>query len=41
MKETDFMKGIIFEENPFEQESPAVFQAFDLNGNEVILDEAE
>lgn len=38
---TEFMKGILFEENPFEDETPDEVVAYDLNGNEVTLDETE
>ena len=38
---TEFLKGILFEENPFEEETPDEVVAFDLNGNEVTFDEAE
>lgn len=41
LKETDFMKGITFEENPFESETPDSVQAYDLNGNEVSNHEEE
>ena len=35
LKETDFMKGISFEENPFEDETPDEIRMYDMNGNEV------
>lgn len=35
------MKGILLEEDPFEDETPDRVECFDLNGNEVILHEAE
>ena len=41
MKESEFLKGIIFEENPFESETPDEIKAYDLHGNEVSFDEAE
>jgi len=41
LNETDFMKGIVFEENPYEEETPVDVTYYDLNGNEVILDETE
>ena len=41
LKENEFLKGIIFEENPFEGETPDEIRAFDLEGNEVMCYEAE
>lgn len=41
LKETEFLKGIVFEENPFEDEQPDAVQFFDLQGNEVSHHEAE
>lgn len=41
LQETEFLKGILLEDNPFGDEAPAVCQAFDLHGNEVSLHEAE
>ena len=41
LKETDFLKGIILEENPYEDEQPETVAYYDLNGNEVTIDEAE
>ena len=32
---TDFIKGISFEENPFENETPDETIMYDVNGNEV------
>ena len=40
-KETEYLKGIIFEENPYEEEMPDEVTHFDLDGNEVILHEDE
>lgn len=40
-KETEFLKGIVFEENPFEKEPAAHIQVYDLDGNEVELNEAK
>lgn len=41
LKETDFLKGIILEENPYEDEQPENETYYDLSGNEVVLDEAQ
>lgn len=41
LKETEFLKGILFEENPFEEETPDEIRAYDLCGNEVSIYEAE
>lgn len=41
LKETDFLKGIIFEVNPYEEEIPTEVTYYDTNGNEVEVDETE
>ena len=41
MKETEFMKGITCEENPFEAETPDSVRTYDLDGNEVNNHEEE
>lgn len=41
LKETEFLKGIILEENPYEDEQPEIVTYYDLNGNEVTINEAE
>ena len=41
LKQTQFLDGIIFEENPFENETPDEITVYDLQGNEVTRDEAE
>ena len=41
LKNNEFLKGIIFEENPFENETPDEIRAYDLQGNEVRFNEAE
>lgn len=41
LQETEFLNGILLEDNPFADEVPASCQAFDLHGNEVSLDETE
>ena len=33
--DTDFMRSLIFEENPFENEEPAVTRIYDVDGNEL------
>lgn len=38
---TEFLKGIILEENPYEDEQPEAVTYYDLSGNEVSIDEAE
>ena len=38
---SDFLRGISFEENPFEDEVPDEIYAYDLHGNEVNFDETE
>ena len=38
---TEFLKGIIFEEDPYKNETPDEIRAFDLNGNEVTLNDAK
>lgn len=35
LQNTEFLKGILFEENPFEDEAPDTEEFFDLSGNEV------
>ena len=41
LKETEFTKGIIFEEDPFEDEIPDEILFYDLNGNGVEINETE
>ena len=41
MEETEFLKGISFEEDPLADEAPEEIRYYDLIGNEVHLDEAE
>ena len=41
LKKTEFLKGILFEENPYEDETPDEIRAYDLHGNEVSIHEAE
>jgi len=41
LKNTEFLKGISFEEDPYEDETPSEIQCFDLDGNEVICNEAK
>lgn len=41
MKNSAFLDNIIFEENPFENETPDEIRCFDLSGNEVSNHEAE
>lgn len=41
MEESEFLKGISFEEDPFTNEAPEEIRYYDLAGNEVGSDEAE
>lgn len=41
LKESDFLRGIVFEDNPYEEETPAEVTYYDTNGNEVEVDETE
>ena len=37
--DTDFMRSLIFEDNPFENEEPEIVRVFDVDGNEVEIHE--
>ena len=41
LKETEFLSGILFEDNPYEEEPPVEVTYYDTNGNEVKVDETE
>ena len=40
-QENSFLDSILFEENPFENETPDEIRCFDLDGNEVSLNETK
>lgn len=41
LKNNEFLSGILFEENPLENETPDEIRVYDLHGKEVMLNEAE
>ena len=40
-RENNLLDSILFEENPFEDETPDEIHCYDLDGNEVSLNEAK
>ncbi len=41
LKDTEFTRGISFDEDPFEDEEPDEIRFYDTAGNEVAINDAE